>query len=1097
MKHTFLHLTMIFVLVCGIQISSFAQTRILTGTVKDAKGEAIMGASLLVKGTTTGTYTDVDGKFSLAVPADATTLVVKYLGMKTKEVAIGTSNTLDISMEEDVLGLDEVVVTALGISREKKSLGYATQGVNSSELNKSGTGNPLSELQGKVSGLTVISSGGTPGQGTYLQLRGVTSLTGSNQPLIVVDGIPLDNSVNGYDATSGQTADLNPVGGTATANRGIDINPDDIESINVLKGPAASALYGIQAASGAIIITTKKGGGAVGKGPHVEYSISHSIDKVNKLPEMQNQWSQGSGGLYRGPETGSSTSWGASIDTLYWNDASDYLFDKHGKIVGKSDPSAKTQVTPYDNEKNFFVNGSTWNNNLSLTGGNNNSGYRIAIGNLHQKGIVPLTKYDKTTVTLSGQSVLTKKFSISGGANYVKSSTYGTQQGSNISGLMLGLFRTPITFDNGNGNSDPAYDSTSYVLPDGSQRNYRGGGGYDNPYWSVNRNPYWSDLNRFFGFTQADYKATDWLSLTYRLGGDVYGQDNKQAYDIGSRAFTNGLIYLDRYTNQQFISDFIATLHKDFSEDLSGSLILGHNYFTAKSTRAFTQGTGFVVSEFYDMSNASSIIASEAEGAKRTRAYYGQAEIDYKSMLYLNLTGRRETSSTLPAKNNSFFYPSASLSFIFTEPLHLTDNKVFPYGKLRLSYAQVGKDAPTQALQTYYQTGLIMDGFTSGDQFPMSGVPGYMISTITSSIGNSDLKPEKTNSLEIGTDLAFFQNRISLSATYFSEKTVDAIFPVDIAYSSGWAGLVKNAGVMTNKGVEITLGVTPLKLSNGLRWDLTANWSAYRNKVVSLSEGIDNLLIAGFTNGAIYAVAGQPYGVIYGSDYVRNDEGKMIINDVVGDPGYGMPIPGSVNVELGNTQPKWIGSLISNLSFKGAHLGFQIDIRRKGDIWNGTIGALDYFGKAKETSNRGESTTFEGVLGHLDANGNIVHYASDGVTEIAGAGSENSIKSEYSQYYWQNIGSSFIGPTQPSVEDGSFVRFRQISLSYDLPSSVLKAIHFHSASITLYANNPFLWTKYKGVDPETSLVGPINGQGLDYFNMPNIKSFGARISVGI
>ncbi len=1097
MKKSFLLFTMIFVLVYGIQIS-FAQTKIISGSVKDDKGEAVIGASVLVKGTTTGTYTDADGNFSLAVPVDATTLTVKYLGMKTKEVEIGTGS-IAVTLEEDVLGLDEVVVTALGISREKKSLGYATQGVSSDQMNKSGTGNPLSELQGKVSGLTVINSGGTPGQGTYMQLRGITSLTGSNQPLIVVDGIPLDNSVNGYDATSGNTADLNPVGGTATANRGIDIDPSDIESINVLKGPAASALYGIQAASGAIIITTKKGGSFPGKGTHVEYSVSRSIDKVNKLPESQMEYGQGSGGIYKGPETGTSLSWGPSVDTLYWNGASDYPFDKNGKIVGKSDPNAKTKITPYNNPKDFFVTGSTWNNNLTLSGGTASNGYRIGISNLHQKGIVPVTKYDKTTVTLSGQSVLTNRLSISGGVTYVKSSTYGAQQGSNVSGLMLGLVRTPNTFDNGNGNTDPAYDSTSYVLPNGNQRNYRGGGGYDNPYWTINRNPYWSDLNRFFGFTQADYKLNNWLSLTYRLGGDVYGQDNKQAYDLKSRAFPTGLVYLDRFTNQQYNSDLIATIKKDFNKDWSGSLVLGHNYFTVKSTRAFVQGTGFIIPEFYDMSNASSVLGSEAEGSKRTMAFYGQAEIAYKSMVYLNLTGRRETSSTLPAKNNSFFYPSANISFIFTEPLHLSDNKIFPYGKLRLSYAQVGKDAPVSALQTYYNLTTFSDGFTPGIQFPINGVQGYVISTsgpTISSIGNPDLKPEKTNSFEIGTDLAFLQNRISFSATYFSEKTVDAIFPVNISYATGWGGLVKNAGVLTNKGVELTLGLTPLKLTNGLRWDITANWSAYRNKVVTLSEGIDNVLIAGFTNGAIYALKGEPYGVIYGSDYVRTDDGTMIISDVQ-DDGYGMPIPGADNVKIGNTQPKWLGSVINSLSFKGFHLGFQIDIRHKGDIWNGTIGAMDYFGTAKETANRGDSTTFEGVLGHLNEAGEIVHYASDGVTEEAGPGASNNVKQAYNQYYWQNIGSSFIGPTQPSVEDGSFVRVRQISLSYDMPKSVLKAIHFYSASITLYANNPFLWTKYKGVDPESSLVGPINGQGLDYFNMPGIKSFGARINVGL
>jgi TonB-linked SusC/RagA family outer membrane protein len=1087
-----------------------AQSKQLTGKITDTTGSAVGGASVNIKGVRKGTSALADGTFKINVPKNAV-IVISAVGFEQQEIDVSNTDNISVQLHAGSSRvLSEIVVTALGIKREKKELAVATQTINADEINKSGTGNPLSELNGKASGLTVINSSGDPGGGTYIRLRGVTSITGNNQPLMVVDGVPIDNSINNYDPTSAQPlvsgASGNLTGGSQPTNRGVDLNPSDIESITLLKGPAATALYGIQAASGAIIVTTKKGGQGK-KGSGISFNSSVTFDKVSNLPPLQNKFSQGDGGQYLDPTTGTRTSWGAAIDTLFWDGSTSYPFDKHGNIVGKSDPSAKIPVKAY-NPYNFFQTGLTFNNNIALSGGGDKSGYRLSLGNLHQTGIVPKTKYDKTTFSLSGQSNISNKLSVSGGANYIHSNNDKVQQGSNLSGIMLGLVRTPPTFDNANGLSDPANDPASYVFPSGAQRNYRGGGGYDNPYWTVNRNPFHSDVDRVFGFGQASLQLQNWISLSYRVGGDVYAQDDKNSYDIGSRAFPAGAIYLNEYFSQQFNSDFIINMKKTFSKDFTGSLLLGQNYFTSSTKNRFSSATGLVLPDFLDFSNGSSFIATETELRKRTSAFYGEAHIDFKNMLFLTITARDETSSTLPAKNNTFFYPSVSLGWMFSELMGLNNNSALSLGKLRASFAQVGKDAPIYGLNTPYATAIIRDGFTTGIQFPVNGNAGYQISSATSVIGNPDLKPENTYSYEGGIDLDFFKSRISFNGTVYYSRSGNVILTASIPYTSGFAAELLNAATIDNKGLELTLNTTPIKAQNGLRWDLNFNWSRNINKVVALAPGLDRLLISGFGGGEaeIDAVAGQPFGVIYGNTYARAtasaqkdfNKGQLLIDDNKADgDGYGQAIVGGPNAIIGNSNPKWFGSVISNLSYAGFSFGLQVDIRHGGDVWNGTRGAMAYFGTAGETGNRGTPTVFKGLLGHLDGGGNVVHYAADGVTEVPGAGATNNVQSAYNQNYWQFVGNSFQGPQEIDVEDGSFVRIRQISLTYDLPKRLLSKSAFTNVSLTIFANNPKLWTKYDGVDPETSLSGPANGQGLDYFNNPGTKSFGLRLNIGL
>ncbi|WP_162944567.1 SusC/RagA family TonB-linked outer membrane protein [Flavisolibacter nicotianae] len=1088
---------------------AFAQNRTITGQVKDNKGEAVPSATVTEVGTRNTVLADQNGNFSITVKPGAQ-ISVSASGHQTQTLTANAS-TLNFVLPATEAQMNEVVVTALGIRRERRSLTYATQTINSNELNRSGTGNPLSELEGKAAGLTVINSSGDPGSGTYIRLRGVTSITGENQPLMVVDGIPIDNSINNYDPTSATPnvsgANANLTGGTVPTNRGIDINPNDIESITVLKGPAATALYGIRAASGALIITTKKG--AVGQRMSIDFNSSVTWSQTNRLPELQEKYSQGSNGIYAGPKGNANRriTWGAALDTLFW-DGNINEWDPHGNIVGKSSPLAKIPVTPYDRYE-FFKTGLAVNNNIALSGNTDRSSFRASIGNVYQTGVVPKTQYNKTNFSLNGQTKLTNQLSISGSLNYINSYNNKVQQGSNVSGVMLGLLRTPPNFDNAYGLANAADDERAYVIAStGDQRNYRGGAGYDNPYWTVNRNPFKENVNRVIGNLQTTYQFADWITVAYRLGGDVYSQDSKNFYDINSNAFRAGKGIVNGYFNSQYNSDFTVTVKKTFSNDFNGSLLLGHNYFYSSFSSRTTVGDALIAPKYFDISNALSYSAVEADQLKRTMAFYGNADLSFRNMLFLNLTGRRETSSTLPENNRNFFYPSAGLTWVFTElPGLKTNSSTLSFGKLRLSYAQVGKDAPVFGSKTYYVPGAFNDGFTSGILFPINnGTPigGYQLTSLISVIGNPNLKPERTSSYEAGLELGFLRSRINLSATYYYSKTTDAIFTVPFTYSTGFASQLLNAGVITNRGVELSLNTNPVRGRN-FNWDLNLNWSLNRNKVEKLYPGIDKVLIAGFQNGEIDAFEGKPFGQIYGSVYQRasttTDNGKniptgdLLINDDKSSPGYGMPIVAAKNAIIGDINPDWQGAVINNFSFKGLSLNVQIDVRRGGDIWNGTRGAISYFGTSKETESRGTTKMFSGLSGHLNAAGEVVHFDANG-NEVSGPGSANNATVALNQYYWQNVGSSFIGPSEPDVEDGSFVKLRQVGLTYALPASLLGKT-FRSLTLSVFANNIILHTRYTGVDPETSLAGPANGQGLDYFNNPGTRNYGIRLNVGL
>ncbi len=1068
-------ITLFTLVLAFISLQVSAQDRTITGKITSTQDNlGIPGATVVVVGTTIGTTTDVDGNFKITLPATAKSIRVTALGMKPKQVDLGASNNIDFALDLDALQLNEVIVSAIGIKQEKKAVGYSTQSVSGESISKAGQTNVLNGLSGKVAGIQITNAAGTPGGSVNIRLRGVTSINGNNDPLFIVDGISLDNS---HDASGNpDNGGNNYLESVNNSNRLVDLNPDDIESVNVLKGPAAAALYGINASNGAIIITTKKGGKKVGGGVNVVVGSSFTWSEVNKLPELQNKFVKGSGGLYKSYESSSSGSWGPSGDSSYWNPGAPTPFNQNGQLIGATEAAATPgaiKFSPFDNVGQFFRTGFTTENNVSMSGGNDVSTYRMSFSRLADDGIVPTSNFKRYTLSIAGSSNISNKLSATGNISYSKSGGRRVQQGSNTSGLMLGLLRTPISFDNSNGNTDPEA-TNAYIFADGSQRNYRGGVGYDNPYWTINQNPFNDDVNRMFGSVSANFKAYSWMDVTYRIGTDFYSDRRKQILAIGSRTLPQGQIFQQDIFYRHVNSDLFVTLNKKFNEDFTGSLLVGNNVFGSFKSNSYVEGTGLSFPDFQNISVATTIITRQTDTKYRTHAFYSSAKLNYKDYLFLDLTGRLESSSTLPKDNNTFFYPSVSLGWVFTDALKM-NNKTLPYGKLRVSYAIVGKDAPVYALNNYFTQGVFGDGWTNGITFPFNGIVGY---SVDNTLGNLNLRPEKTKSFEIGADLKFLDNRLGLDVTYYNNKSIDQILAVPIAGSSGYRAQIKNAGSIKNTGLEVVLYAKPVKTKN-FEWEISLNWARNRNKVLALADGIKELFLNGFEGSAIYAVVEQPYGQIYGSRWLRDGSNRIVINEA-----DGLPIQDATVGVIGDPNPDWTGGVTNTFTYKGFAFSFLVDIKSGGDIWNGSRGALTFFGRSLETENRGATKVFEGVRGYYDTNNNLI------VT-----GDANTVVATLDQSYYQGIGSGFNGPTEQFVEDGSYVKLREVTLSYSIDKKWLKKTPFGSIDISLIGRNLWLKTDYKGVDPETSLTGAGNSLGIDYFNMPSVRSYGFSVRV--
>ncbi len=1065
----------------GVLIASvtFAQVTVKGTVTSKSDGQPLPGVTVVIKNTQRGTVTDLDGKFEIQVDSLGQELQFSFIGMETVTMP-ASSQPMSISMSEGV-NLQEVVVTALGVEKEKKSLGYAVTEVDGGEIQSSGEANMIEGLAGKVAGVQVNATSGTPGASSKILIRGTSSFTGENQPLIVIDGVPIDNST--ITSVAGDYPYNATLSGVQSSNRAIDINPEDIESVSVLKGPAAAALYGVQGANGVIIYTTKKGKGAAGdRGLKVDYSFRYSATQVNKLPEKQYTYAQGVGGgqydsvsgtyndsaiylTYDGTNGFGAGSWGTSSS---W-----------GPPIGKAGTQGE-DLTAYPNVvDDYFETGNGFTNDISFSGASEKASFRASFSDYRETGVVPNSSFKRNTIRLNADYKFNERLSMGGSFNYTYSRAVRVQNGSNLSGVMLSLMRNPASFDPAGGPGEGGYK-----YKDGAPYNYFLF--YDNPYWTAYENPFTDYVNRFIVNMHAKVKVTDWFDITDRVGTDIYSDIRKQIFSVYSwdpLFAPDGQVDEDRIRKRWFYNDLMFNFYGNLTKngDLSGSLTLGFNSQYITFDDLYARGGGLSIPDFYNLSNASDLYASQFTSERSSWALFFNGELQYKSFLFLTVTGRNEWHSTFgPAKNN-FFYPSVALSWVFTEHF---DADWFDFGKLRVNYAAAGNAPGPYLTKTYYTNKNFTDGFTNGISFPYLGLNGFGYS---STVGNTNLKPERTSGFEVGLDLKFFRNRLFADLNYYNQTSSDLLIFQPIAASSGFNQVFTNAGKMRNSGFEVLLGGRPFDTEGGFVWEITLNWSRNRNEVLELAPGVDELNIeAAFSSITSMAIVGKPNGALYGVAWQRDDNGNLIINKSTG-----LPYQTTTAQNIGDPWPDWLAGLRNTFSYKGFSLSVFFDYRKGGDLWNGTHARMNRLGVSKDSEAREQSYIIEGVYAAEDQFGNVIF---DDEGNVQGSTEKNTTKVDPIVYFQQYEGDA--GAPEQAIEDGTWFRMREITLSY--------RYNFASDSrffryIEAYATGRNLWlsTDYSGVDPETSLTGAgSNIQGFDYFNNPGTKSYIFGVKLG-
>jgi TonB-linked SusC/RagA family outer membrane protein len=1123
MKRTLLSLWLA-VVVCA----AYAQQRTVTGKVTASEdGSSLPGVNVVVKGTTNGTVTDADGKFSISAPENAS-LIFSFIGLKTTEVPIGERSIVDVQLTLDITQLSEVVVTATGLEVSKDKLGYTTSKVSGASAQRSGEATLINSLSGKAAGVIINRSSGDPGAGSYIQIRGQSTITGANQPLIVVDGVPVYNSNIGT-STGGAQGN----GGVVQQSRLNDLNANDIESYEVLKGASAGALWGARAANGVIMITTKKGSSDKGK-INVVYSGSYSTDEILVKHPLQKSWGQGVSGYYYtnvlgnnlfGAASGLPYSFGDKIanrsgaadvtitDPLNANyrgyfqtpdgtkiyPIQDSDFDALGNEHGGK--NSKTIYDPYDA---IFGKGSYLDNNISLSGGDKTGNFYLSIGNLQQQGIVKANSdYNRTTIKFNTEKVFNKVIKVGTDLSYSRIVSNRIQQGSNVNGLFLGGLRTAPDFNNAQGYEGTYFDATGAGFPN-RQLSYRNQIGrradpvYDNPLWIVNNNKDKSEVDRFIAKVQVDATPIEWLTLTARIGADVYSDKRQTLYPVGSAGAANsGNLTLQTPREAQYNADFIARGTFELTKDLSLSALTGLNL----NQRTFDNISGTV--QAFTLTSDPPLNLGNSTAANRTptnaftqtrvAAWYGAAQFGYKEQVYLNMTGRAEAASTYGrSKSFTFFYPSADASWIFTKTLGL-ENKILNFGKIRASWGKVATQPTPYNTATYYNTSTYVEGWgstvNSGSTIYGGGYEQG------SQLGNNSLEPEIKTEIEIGGDFKFFDNRITLGATYFNNDVTGVLLPVAQAGSTGFITKYANAASLNNQGIEIELGADVIR-TNNFKWNLYGNWTRLRNKVTDLA-GTSSLFLAGFTGTSSRAVKDQPVGVLWGTDFKRDAANKLVLD------ANGFPVQSDTESVIGNPNNDWRAGVGSNFSYKGFSLNVLFEHSQGGDIWGGTRGALFNFGTHADTDHEvtlspSEAATLKNAGGETIANyGSATSFGypykpnTDGSYTIRGYTTDfGGGKVVIDESWYTGLGSGFGPVASQFIEKATWTRLREISLGYSLNSDVFrKATKLKSVDFSITGRNLFLWTEFKGNDPETNLTGPTNGRGLDYFNNPATKSY--------
>ena len=1082
MKKLFL---LIVLFVFGGALTLMAQTNVITGTVvSSVEGEGpIPGVTVQVKGTTIGAITDVNGKYSISVPSSTTTLVLSYIGMKTTEVEIGGRSVIDVTLESDLIGLNEVVVTAMGISREKKSLGYSVQDISTEEISRAGNPNLSTNLSGKIAGVEVRQSSGMPGAPSTIFIRGARSFDGNNQPLYVVDGMPISS---GSDYAQNVT-------GSYASSRALDLDPNNIESINVLKGQAAAALYGLRASNGVIVITTKSGKASSKGIPTVSITSSFTTDKAATLPEVQQTYAQG---YYEDFFNAFSYSWGPKISEL--PNIPIYGGNSQGHPNQWFDPYKGQWENPnvYNNPKAFFQNGTTLYNGVSVSNSTANGSYLIGVSSTNQDAIVKNSGMERYTANVSASTNLSDKWKTGFSGNYSDVSLQKLPSGNDS--WLFTVMGAPASYD---------LMGTPYHMegPLGKYRqiSYRRGAVGENPLWALENNKFLEQTRRFFGNTYLEYDPIEWLNVRYQVGIDTYSTDNENVYEMGSAATGQALPTAGDYptpANQVFgyraptggkidnygvmrstVNSLLnITFNKDITPDLNLLFVLG-NEFNDTQSRSWTMtGTGFVAPGWQNMSNTTTQTADETKTWSRTVGTFGNLGLSFRDMLYFNGTGRYDVVSTMPRGARSFFYPSVSLGFIFTELPALKDNKILPYGKIRTSFAQVGQ-AGTYNEKVYIMGGAGSGFLSDGIVYPLGGISGFRPDQ---TLYDPNLKPQNTKNYEIGLELKFLDNRVGIDYTYSDQTATDQIFSVPMAGSTGYASFVTNAGEMSTQAHEVVLYITPVR-TNSFEWDLNVNFTKIKNEVVSLAEGIESVSLAGYVTPNVRAYAGNTYPTIYGVQMARDDNGNILIDDDPTSYYYGMPMAGESG-KIGDVSPDFIMGFINTFRYKWITLSAQLDWKQGGDIYSGSNRLMALYGSAGFTEDR--TTPFQ-YKDTENAKGVGVKVSDGSVNDIVRGGPDDIWA--YPDFYADLFGNI----DEMAVYETSYIKLRELSLSFAIPRNVISPLRLKGASVSLIGRNFLLWSTLPNVDPETS-QGTGNGvSGFEYMSLPQTTSYGVSLNL--
>lgn len=1056
-------------------VSAFAQTKTIIGQVMDDKGQPVPFASVKVKGSSTGVAADQDGKFSISADAKSS-LIVSAAGFENYEISVGNQTEINIFLKTSA-NLQEVVVTAFGIKRSEKALGYAVSKVDPGTLVQKSEPDMLKGMQGKVAGVDIRSSQGTPGAATRIQIRGNSSFDLETQPLIIVDGIPYSND---QVTTSNQTS-----GGTAYGSGLSNLDPNDIESMNVLKGSAAAALYGSRASRGVIIITTKSGSAKKGAKPiNVNLRSSYAIENIANLPEYQNLYGTGANFSY----SNSNGSWGPAFDRsksgVPYVPVTDYFMNPNGSVDSIAawkdyldaypELFSSTGRTPYraypNNVKDLFKTSNIFENSIAVNGGNDNSSVGLTMSNLTHNGYVENSSYVRNSLGLGGQTKY-KGLTVGANVSFSRSRQKGGYFGENqVDGAASQFARTLFPGRNWDFNL-PYQDAVGKpLIPNG-------GGQFDNPRWAAINNVATTIEERVVAGIRLGYEINRWINLSYNLGINTANLSRVQITQEYSRAAGGlGRIETDDRRAQELESTFILALNPKIGDDFTLDIKVGNNINQRVVTRVGNTGLDFKVPGIYRLTNtATQTFSQDFRSRRRIVGFFADATLGYRNFAFLTVAGRNDITSTLPYKNANYYYPAISGSFVFTDAFNLRNNWL-DYGKIRAGWAKVGNDAPALSTQ---------DVFTLNTTTFLGQPTGTRDNTTT----DQNLTPEFTQELELGLDLSLFNRRVYLDFTWYDKTSTDLIYNISVPSSTGYSNFYTNIGRISNKGVEIGLTLVPVRTKD-FEWNIRGAFTKNKNMVEELVEGLERAPLAGvLTTMAPYLEAGFPYGYLRGDKIARTADGVPLI-----DPATGFMISGVEQGMVGNPNPDYKLGITNTLTYKGFFLSGLFDMTKGGDLYSVTISSLLGRGVTKDTEDREATWVIPGVYGDKTTLEPILE---------GGKTIPNQTRITTNDLYFTSASgvSSFAinGAEELNVYDGTVYRLRELTLGYNIPVSLVKKLGLSGATFSISGRN--LWylapnvPKYTNFDPEVNSFGATTTQGIELSAAPTTRRFGVNLNV--